>query len=70
MRDNSRNCSTWTRTRRRWKCSPGFVNFYAHDAASPYVARWPRAARIVTLRGAVLYDTGGYGMLGFGHPAR
>ena len=45
----------------------GFVNFYAEDAANPYVALTARGPWIVTLKGAVLYDTGGYGMLGFGH---
>jgi acetylornithine/succinyldiaminopimelate/putrescine aminotransferase len=45
----------------------GFVNFYAQDAANPYVALAARGSWIVTLKGAVLYDTGGYGMLGLGH---
>ena len=45
----------------------GFVNFYAHDAANPYVALAARGPWLVTLKGAVLYDTGGYGMLGLGH---
>ncbi len=45
----------------------GFVNFYAEDAANPYVAIAARGSWIVTLKGAVLYDTGGYGMLGLGH---
>ena len=45
----------------------GFVNFYAHDAANPYVALAARGPWIVTLKGAVVYDTGGYGMLGLGH---
>lgn len=44
-----------------------FVNFYAADAANPYVALTARGPWIVTLKGAVLYDTGGYGMLGLGH---
>lgn len=45
----------------------GFVNFYAEDAANPYVALTARGPWIITLKGTVLYDTGGYGMLGFGH---
>ena len=45
----------------------GFINFYAADAANPYVALTARGPWIVTLKGAVLYDTGGYGMLGLGH---
>ncbi|MEJ7747370.1 MAG: aminotransferase class III-fold pyridoxal phosphate-dependent enzyme [Luteimonas sp.] len=45
----------------------GFVNFYPEDAVNPYVALAARGPWMVTLNGAVLYDTGGYGMLGFGH---
>jgi len=45
----------------------GFVNFYPEDAVNPYVALAARGPWLVTLNGAVLYDTGGYGMLGFGH---
>ncbi len=44
-----------------------FVNFYPQDAVNPYVALAARGPWIVTLKGAVLYDTGGYGMLGLGH---
>ena len=49
------------------KVQAGFVNFYPQDGVNPYVALTARGAWIVTLKGAVLYDTGGYGMLGFGH---
>ncbi|WP_420113549.1 aminotransferase class III-fold pyridoxal phosphate-dependent enzyme [Pseudactinotalea sp.] len=45
----------------------GFVNFYPQDGVNPYVALVARGPWVVTLKGAVLYDTGGYGMLGFGH---
>ena len=45
----------------------GFVNFYAGDAVNPYVALTARGPWVVTLKGAVLHDSGGYGMLGFGH---
>ncbi len=45
----------------------GFVNFYADDAISPYVALAARGPWVVTLKGAVLHDSGGYGMIGFGH---
>ncbi|KAF1690981.1 aminotransferase class III-fold pyridoxal phosphate-dependent enzyme [Pseudoxanthomonas taiwanensis] len=45
----------------------GYVNFYADDSVNPYVALAARGPWIVTLKGAVLYDTGGYGMLGLGH---
>ncbi|WFC42923.1 aminotransferase class III-fold pyridoxal phosphate-dependent enzyme [Pseudoxanthomonas sp. SE1] len=45
----------------------GYVNFYAEDAINPYIALAARGPWVVTLNGAVLYDAGGYGMLGFGH---
>jgi acetylornithine/succinyldiaminopimelate/putrescine aminotransferase len=45
----------------------GFVNFYSDDTVNPYVALVARGSWIVTLNGAVLHDSGGYGMLGFGH---
>ncbi len=45
----------------------GFVNFYADDAVNPYVALAGRGPWIVTAKGAVLHDSGGYGMLGLGH---
>ncbi len=44
-----------------------FVNFYADDAVNPYIALAARGPWIVTLNGAVIHDSGGYGMLGFGH---
>ncbi len=45
----------------------GFVNFYPDDALNPYVPAAGRGPWVVTLKGAVLHDNGGYGMLGFGH---
>ena len=45
----------------------GYVNFYPVDAVNPYVALTARGPWIVTLKGAVVHDSGGYGMLGFGH---
>lgn len=45
----------------------GFMNFYPADAINPYVALGGSGPWIVTSRGAVLYECGGYGMLGFGH---
>lgn len=43
------------------------VNFYADDAVNPYVSMAAYGPWIVTTKGAVLHDNGGYGMLGFGH---
>ena len=45
----------------------GLVNFYAQDAVNPFVSLAARGPWIVTTKGAVLHDNGGYGMLGFGH---
>jgi len=45
----------------------GFINFYPADAVNPYVALAGLGPWIVSSRGAVLYECGGYGMLGFGH---
>ncbi len=45
----------------------GFVNFYSADTVNPYVALAARGPWIVTLKGAVVHDSGGYGMLGLGH---
>jgi acetylornithine/succinyldiaminopimelate/putrescine aminotransferase len=47
-----------------------FVNFYPEDGVNPYVALAARGPWVVTLKGAVVYDVGGYGMLGFGHAPR
>jgi acetylornithine/succinyldiaminopimelate/putrescine aminotransferase len=44
-----------------------YLNFYGDDARSPYVPLAARGPWIVTLHGAVLHDSGGYGMLGLGH---
>lgn len=45
----------------------GLVNFYADDAVNPYLAIAARGPWVITLKGRVLHDSGGYGMLGFGH---
>ncbi|MDQ3287927.1 MAG: aminotransferase class III-fold pyridoxal phosphate-dependent enzyme [Pseudomonadota bacterium] len=45
----------------------GYINFYSEDAVNPYIALAARGPWIVTLKGAVLHDSGGYGMLGLGH---
>ncbi len=44
-----------------------FVNFYEDDALNPYVSLFAQGPWLVTVHGAVLHDSGGYGMLGFGH---
>ena len=45
----------------------GYLNFYAQDQINPYVALAAQGPWIITLKGAVIYDCGGYGMLGLGH---
>ena len=44
-----------------------YVNFYADDAVNPFVALAAKGPWIVSTTGAVIHDSGGYGMLGFGH---
>ncbi len=45
----------------------GFVNFYPDDAINPSVALAADGPWVITVKGAVVYDAGGYGMLGMGH---
>jgi acetylornithine/succinyldiaminopimelate/putrescine aminotransferase len=45
----------------------GYINFYPDDAVNQYVSLAGNGPWIVSIKGAVLFDTGGYGMLGFGH---
>ncbi len=44
-----------------------YVNFYSGDAVNPYVSLAGKGAWLVTLKGAIIHDNGGYGMLGGGH---
>ncbi len=44
-----------------------FINFYSQDTVNPYVSLAGKGAWLITLKGAVVHDNGGYGMLGFGH---
>lgn len=47
-----------------------YVNFYEATNINPYVALAAKGPWTISSYGAVIYDTGGYGMLGFGqnHP--
>lgn len=42
-------------------------NFYYPEAKNPYIPAAAVGPWVVTTKGAVLHDSGGYGMLGFGH---
>lgn len=44
-----------------------YVNFYQEDAINPYLGLAAVGPWIVTTKGAVVHDSGGYGMLGSGH---
>ena len=43
------------------------LNFYNKDTIVPYLPVAAKGPWIVASNGALLYDVGGYGMLGFGH---
>jgi len=45
----------------------GVLNLYPEGLINPYVPLAARGPWIVTSKGAVLHDSGGYGMLGLGH---
>lgn len=45
----------------------GFLAFYHEQERNPYVPLAARGPWIVTTCGAVVHDSGGYGMLGLGH---
>ena len=45
----------------------GYVNFYKPETVNPYVTLTARGPWIITTHGAVVHDSGGYGMLGYGH---
>lgn len=44
-----------------------YCNFYDAASVNPYIALAARGPWLVTTHGAVLHDSGGYGMLGMGH---
>ena len=44
-----------------------YINFYSAATINPYVAIAARGPWIITSKGAVVHDNGGYGMLGGGH---
>ncbi|MGE0172050.1 MAG: aminotransferase class III-fold pyridoxal phosphate-dependent enzyme [Oligoflexales bacterium] len=44
-----------------------YVNFYPESQVNPYIPIAAKGPWIITAYGALLHDSGGYGMLGFGH---
>ncbi|WP_266181090.1 aminotransferase class III-fold pyridoxal phosphate-dependent enzyme [Dyella humicola] len=49
------------------KAQAEFVNFYPDDAINHYLPAAARGPWVISLKGAVIHDNGGYGMLGLGH---
>ena len=49
------------------KIQKEYVNFYNPYAVNPYISLGARGPWIISTNGAVIHDSGGYGMLGFGH---
>ena len=45
----------------------GYSNFYQKESLQPWIAAQGKGPWIQTHDNQVIYDTGGYGMLGFGH---
>ena len=43
------------------------LQFYSENTIAPYIPLCAKGPWIITETGAVVYDVGGYGMLGFGH---
>jgi len=43
------------------------VNFYPEDGVNPYITLAAKGPWIISTKGAVIHDSGGYGMLGMGH---
>ena len=44
-----------------------YINFYSATSVNPYVSLAAKGPWLITLKGAVIHDNGGYGMLGAGH---
>lgn len=49
------------------KTQKGIINFYSPETVNPYIPLAAKGPWIVTSEGSVVHDSGGYGMLGFGH---
>ena len=45
----------------------GYLNFYGSKITSPYIPLAASGPWIITNENTIVYDVGGYGMLGFGH---
>ena len=49
------------------KIQEQYINFYTDDTLNPYVSLAACGPWVITSCGAVIHDSGGYGMLGLGH---
>ncbi len=67
LRDSHRGFLALDESEQVSSAQAGYTNFYDVQAVNPYIAAAAAGPWIVTLKGAVVYDCGGYGMLGLGH---
>lgn len=49
------------------KIQESVINFYSPETVNPYIPLAAKGPWVVTSSGAIVHDSGGYGMLGFGH---
>lgn len=49
------------------KIQQGYLNFYPANSISPFAPIDAKGPWILTQEHQIVYDVGGYGMLGFGH---
>ena len=49
------------------KIQQGYLNFYPDNSISPFAPIDAKGPWILTQEHQIVYDVGGYGMLGFGH---
>ncbi|MCB0336608.1 MAG: hypothetical protein KDD62_09885, partial [Bdellovibrionales bacterium] len=67
LSDNEREMCSLPESELIHKLQDGILNFYPSTAVLPFVPLAAQGPWMVTTHGAVVYDTGGYGMLGLGH---
>ena len=67
LKESHPDLVTLTESEQIARAHGSLTNFYATDAVNPYFPAAAAGPWIVSLKGAVIYDCGGYGMLGQGH---